>query len=145
MPSVRKIKRIVVHCTDTLPTASVAHIMQIFKSRGWRNPGYHYLVGADGTRTPLLSESQIANGAKGYNQTSVHVCYIGGRNPQNRNECTLTTAQREALFTLCRELLERYPEAQLVSHYELNPLKGCPLFNAKSAYDQWINKNSSTS
>ena len=64
MPSVRKIKRIVVHCTDTLPTASVAHIMQIFKSRGWRNPGYHYLVGADGTRTPLLSESQIANGAK---------------------------------------------------------------------------------
>ena len=144
-PSVRKIKRIVVHCTDTRPSVSVDHVMQIFKQRGWRNPGYHYLVKPDGSVVPILPEAEIANGAKGYNSTSIHVAYIGGRNASNRNECTLTLAQNEALFTLCRDLLGRYPGAELVSHYELNPMKGCPLFNARKNYELWEKKNSSTS
>ena len=133
------------HCTDTRPSVSVDHVMQIFKQRGWRNPGYHYLVKPDGSAVPILPEAEIANGAKGYNQTSIHVAYIGGRNASNRNECTLSLAQNEALFTLCRDLLGRYPGAELVSHYELNPMKGCPLFNARKNYELWEKKNSSTS
>mgnify|MGYP000843468091 CR=1 FL=1 len=47
----RKITHIFVHCTATLPTATVESIQQGWRSIGWKNPGYHYIIKADAIAT----------------------------------------------------------------------------------------------
>lgn len=37
----RQITHIFVHCTATLPTASVESLRAGWKAIGWTNPGYH--------------------------------------------------------------------------------------------------------
>ena len=74
----RQITHIFVHCTATLPTATVESIQQGWRSIGWKNPGYHYIIKADGTIVQLQPEDKAANGVKGYNANAIHVAYIGG-------------------------------------------------------------------
>ena len=63
----RTIKYIAVHCTASHQTMTIDELQQEFKRKGWVNPGYHYVVSADGTITQLLPEDKISNGVKGYN------------------------------------------------------------------------------
>lgn len=74
----RKIERIFVHCTAGNQKQTVADLKKEFKDKGWKNPGYHYIVLADGSIEQMLSEEQVSNGVKGYNSTSVNVAYTGG-------------------------------------------------------------------
>ena len=153
----RKIERIVVHCTDSSPYAPVQNIKNEFKLKGWKNPGYHFLVDITGCVFQLLSTDEIANGVKGYNQTAIHVCYIGGYY-NNRRYDTRTPAQRDALNTLIDKLLRQHPEAQLMGHRDLSPdangngsieesewVKLCPVYDVKTDYKQWTQTKSSTS
>ena len=138
MPSERKIKRIVIHCTDTAPEASVEHILSIFKAKGWQSPGYHRLITHTGDVVELLPYNEIANGARGYNADSIHVAYIGGRGNGGKPKDTRTLHQMEALNKLIHHLLWRFPSAELVGHNELNPGKACPCYNPKKSYEQWL-------
>jgi N-acetylmuramoyl-L-alanine amidase len=70
----KKIEYIVVHCTATLSTASVSAIQRYWREvLSWRNPGYHYLIEADGETHKLQDEEKPTNGVKGYNHNSIHV------------------------------------------------------------------------
>lgn len=44
----RNIKYIAVHCTAGPQRQTIADLQAEFKRKGWRNPGYHYVVGPDG-------------------------------------------------------------------------------------------------
>ena len=140
----RNIKRLVVHCTDTSPEATVQAIRDGFARRGWKNPGYHFLIDAKGTTHPLLPITQIANGAKGYNATSIHLCYIGGRITDKsskrgyRNADTRTEPQRRAIGYLLKDLAKQFPKAKIVGHRDLNPHKGCPLFDVKGEWGEEV-------
>ena len=80
----RNIEKIFVHCTGSQCGTSVQSILGVFKAMGWKNPGYHYLVDAEGTVHRLLGLDKVANGVRGHNATSVHVAYIGGSRPPER-------------------------------------------------------------
>ena len=146
----RKITHIFVHCTATLPTASVESIQQSWRDIGWKNPGYHYIIKADGTIVNLQPEDRTANGVKGYNAHAIHVAYIGGiglhkANPRDVGsahiEDTRTPAQKAALRALLADIHSRYPKAIILGHRsiwgEYTPekwQKQCPCFNVLKAY-----------
>ena len=45
----------------------------------WKNPGYHFIIKADGEIVSLLPIEQVSNGVQGFNSVSVNICYIGDR------------------------------------------------------------------
>lgn len=146
----RKITHIFVHCTATLPTASVESIQQSWRDIGWKTPGYHYIIKADGTIVNLQPEDKTSNGVRGYNAHAIHVAYIGGiglhkANPRDVGsahiEDTRTPAQKAALRALLADIHSRYPKAVILGHRSIwgedSPgkwHKQCPCFNALKAY-----------
>lgn len=140
----RQITHIFVHCTATLPTVSVESIQQGWRSIGWKNPGYHYIIKADGTIVSLQTEDKASNGVKGYNAHAIHVAYIGGLRVfigSKIYEDTRTPAQKYALRALLADIHSRYPKAVILGHRsiwgESTPEKWqklCPCFNAIKEY-----------
>lgn len=140
----RQIKHIFVHCTATLPTASVDSLRAGWKAIGWKNPGYHYVVKPSGEVVSLQPEDKASNGVKGYNAHAIHVAYIGGLRMLNGTkiyEDTRTLEQMAGLRQILRELRGRYPKAIILGHRsiwgEYTPEKWqklCPCFNAIKAY-----------
>lgn len=143
----RGIKRIFVHCTAGSQRQTVADLQAEFKRKGWKNPGYHYVIQADGTVKQLLGEQFVSNGVKGYNSTSVNVAYMGGIDADGKAVDNRTDAQKASLLTLLKELKGRYPKAEILGHRDISPdtngngivdpwerIKECPCFNAKDEY-----------
>ncbi len=149
----REIKRIFVHCTATEKTASINALWNGWRKLGWKRPGYHYVVLADGSITKLLGEALVANGVKGYNCTSLHVAYMGGIvssgkwTKQMVAADTRTEAQKKSLVHILKELKGRYPKAQIIGHRDISPdkngngkvdrwerIKECPCFDAMEEY-----------
>lgn len=140
----RQITHIFVHCTATLPTASVESLRAGWKAIGWKNPGYHYVVKPSGEVVSLQPEEKASNGVKGHNAHAIHVAYIGGLRILNGSkiyEDTRTPAQKAALRTLLADIKSRYPKAFILGHRsiwgESSPEKWqkvCPCFNAIKEY-----------
>lgn len=133
----RNIKYIVVHCTASSQKWGVGDLRAEFKRKGWKNPGYHYAVTADGVIHQMLSEDKVANGVRGYNGVSVHVAYVGGVDMANKLAPidNRTEAQRKSLLSLLRLLRKRHPSATIQGHRDFpNVAKACPCFDAKAEY-----------
>lgn len=130
----RPIKSIVVHCTATHTSATVAAIMRYWREElGWKNPGYHYIIPPDGHTVQLQDERKIANGVRGHNQDSIHVAYIGGLNYDDRS-----TRQKHVMFHLLRELSAKHPDAEIKGHNDFPGVqKACPQFDVKEWYSMF--------
>lgn len=130
----RDIKYIVVHCTATPPEAKVENIVRYWKEqKGWKNPGYHYIIRRTGEIVQLLSEDLVANGVKNYNQPSVHISYIGGIDQQMKPFDNRTPEQKKALYNKLKELAARYPHAEIKGHRDFPGVtKACPSFDVKT-------------
>ena len=97
----RKITRIVIHCSATAKGRpfTVADIWSWHtdpkpRGNGWKNPGYHYVIGLEGERWPMQPLNKPSNGARSFNRNSIHICYIGGMSADGqRPEDTRTRAQ----------------------------------------------------
>lgn len=145
--NMRKIERIFVHCTASHQTASVNDIKNEFKRKGWKNPGYHYIVDPGGAIHQLLDDEKVSNGVRGYNQTAINVAYIGGIDADGKATDNRTGPQKKALAKLLRLLRSRYPDAVILGHRDISPdtngngivdpwerIKECPCFDAKTEY-----------
>lgn len=149
----RRIVRIVLHCSASPSTATAAQICGWhIKSRdhggnGWSTPGYHYVIEGDGRVVPTVAEEKIANGARGYNADSIHVCYAGGLDSRGKWADTRTPAQKRAMDSLVADLRRRYPGVRVLGHRDLSPdrngngriepdewTKACPCFDAIKEY-----------
>lgn len=143
----RNIKYIAVHCTASSQVTTVEGLRKEFKQKGWGNPGYHYVISADGKITEMLSEDKISNGVKGYNSVTVNVAYIGGIDQHGKPVDNRTEAQKASLRSLLKMLHKKYPSAIIQGHrdfsVDLNKngkiepfeyIKSCPCFNAKEEY-----------
>lgn len=143
----RRIKYIAVHCTAGSQLATIKELQLEFKRKGWKNPGYHYVVAADGNITQLLDEELISNGVKGYNSVCINVAYMGGLDAQCRAVDNRTPGQKSALLSLLKNLRKKYPQAVIQGHRDFSPdlnhngkvdageyIKMCPCFNAKEEY-----------
>lgn len=146
----RKINRIVVHCSATPEGRDVtaADINKMHIARGFKKIGYHYVVRLDGTVETGRKENEIGAHAKGYNANSIGVCYVGGLASDGKTpKDTRTPAQKSALKKLLHTLKQRYPDARIVGHRDLSPdtnhngkvdkwewIKACPCFDAIPEY-----------
>lgn len=143
----RAIKYIAVHCTAGSQHTTIKELQQEFKRKGWKNPGYHYVVAADGTITQLLDEDKVSNGVKGYNSVLINVAYIGGIDAEGKFIDNRTDAQKASLTKLLRVLRQKYPTSTIQGHRDFSPdrnrngriepsehIKACPCFDAKAEY-----------
>lgn len=134
----RKISYIAVHCTAGNQRNTAEDLLRYFREvKHWKNPGYHYVVTADGVIHQLLEESLVSNGVKGYNHATINVAYTGGVNLSNGAPLdNRTQAQKDGLRTIIRQLHRRYPEARILGHHDFPGVaKACPSYDAKSEYD----------
>ena len=138
----RDIKYIMVHCTAGSQKNKAKDIVDFHLrptakgGKGWRAPGYHYIIEPDGTVVPTWPESKVSNGVKGYNSVSINISYIGGVDlsmpclPPVDNR---TPQQKAAMLSLLRQLKARYPYAEIHSHRDFAN-KACPSFDATKEY-----------
>lgn len=146
----RDIKYIVIHCTATPQTWTADDLESYFyNDKGWNNPGYHIVFEPDGHHYELLPFQEIANGVKGHNYHSLHICYIGGVD-ENFNAIDNRTKDQKSNMALYLESLAiGWPEAKIVGHRDLSPdtdnsgevepdewIKECPSFEVS----EWLKK-----
>lgn len=136
----RLIKRIFVHCTASSQQWGVAELWNEFKRKGWKNPGYHYVITADGGVHQMLAVEKVSNGVQGYNQSAVNVAYVGGIDSTGKPVDNRTDAQKKSLKKLLTILRKKYPETVVMGHRDIwgaDPKKWkkmCPCFNARAEY-----------
>lgn len=132
----RKIEYIAVHCTATSQKTTIESIRNSWRvERGWKNPGYHYIIKASGEITCLLPEHEISNGVAGHNSATVNICYIGGIDTAGNPKDNRTPEQKASLVFLLEQLRDRYPKAIIQGHRDFPRVaKACPSFDAKTEY-----------
>lgn len=133
----RNIKYIAVHCTATQPSATVSSIQNYWKKNlGWKNPGYHFIVKANGEIENLLAIDQVSNGVKGFNHEIINISYVGGIDKAGKPKDTRTDAQKTAILCKLKELKKQFPKAIIQGHKDFpNVKKACPSFEAKKEYE----------
>ncbi|MCE9206939.1 N-acetylmuramoyl-L-alanine amidase, partial [Bacteroides thetaiotaomicron] len=71
---------------------------------------------------------------RNHNAHSIGICYEGGLDADGQAKDTRTLAQRGALLALLRELKKKFPEALIIGHHDLNPIKKCPCYPCVEEY-----------
>lgn len=136
----RKIKRIFVHCTAGSQRQSIEDLKTEFRLKGWKSPGYHYVIAPNGAVHQLLAVEQVSNGVQGYNSSAINVAYIGGVDAHGKPVDNRTPEQKNALVLLLRKLKQQFPDAQIMGHRDIwgsdrsKWKKMCPCFNAIDEY-----------
>ncbi|MDQ1856189.1 N-acetylmuramoyl-L-alanine amidase [Chryseobacterium sp. WLY505] len=132
----RTINYIVIHCTATQSDVKIESIKRYWKeSLKWKNPGYHYMIKADGEIVNTLPIGQVSNGVAGWNSQIINISYIGGIDKSGNPEDTRTEEQKKSIIKLLRELKSTFPKAKIQGHKDFpNVHKACPSFDAKKEY-----------
>ena len=134
----RKISLIVIHCSATRADRdfTAKDVDTAHRFRGFSCWGYHYYIRKSGQIEPMRDEDTVGAHARGFNAISLGVCYEGGLDADGKPKDTRTLEQKGALLALLRELKRQFPKALIVGHHDLNPMKGCPCFDAVKEYRQ---------
>jgi N-acetylmuramoyl-L-alanine amidase len=129
----RLIKYIAIHCTATNQNATVESIKKYWKTvKGWKSPGYHFIIKSDGEIIELLPIEQISNGVLGYNSKCINIAYIGGIDEKNKAIDNRTDAQKKSMISLIIKLKKQFPNAIIQGHRDFPDVKkDCPSFDVK--------------
>lgn len=124
----RAIHNIVLHCTATPQTTTPESITRHWREvNGWKSPGYHHLIKANGEDVNLQPIELPSNGVAGHNANSIHISYIGGMTKDDR-----TFAQKETMLKLVKKYKAMFPEAKVLGHRDfVGVKKACPNFSVK--------------
>ncbi len=140
----RKINKIIVHCTAT-PEGRDVSIDEVRRwhvdGRGWRDIGYHFLIQRDGTIEEGRPIEQTGAHVKGENWDSIGVAYVGGMTSygeQSEPKDTRTDEQKDALIDLLCQLKDTYG-GYIYGHNNFSN-KACPCFDAKTEYENISNR-----
>lgn len=148
----RKIRYLVVHCTASPQTQKVKDIQNYWKNAlGWKSPGYHVLVEADGTAHELLNIAYPSNGVKGFNANSIHISYVGGVDKDGKAVDNRTAKQKEVILQYLKDWKKKFPKARILGHRDFSPdkngngridpwerIKECPSFDVIPEYSSII-------
>lgn len=145
-PAASGINKIIMHCAATPEGREYTsdQISNWHKERRFssylnakgekRYVGYHYLIHLDGTIEACRPESVTGCHTSGQNTGSIGICTIGGVAADGRTpKDTRTPAQKEAILKLLKELLGRYPGAEIYGHRDF-AAKACPSYDARAEY-----------
>lgn len=124
----RKINKIVVHCSDSDDSLDIGfrEINDWHRQRGWLSPsgvscGYHYIIRRDGSVEVGRPEHETGAHVRGHNSDSLGICLVGRRDFSPR--------QMDALFAMIWGLGHKHqldPTEDVLGHYELDSGKTCP-------------------
>ena len=128
----RKITRLFIHCSATMPHRNVraADIRRWHKEQGWSDIGYHYVICRDGEVEAGRSVHKTGAHAKGHNTGTLAICMIGGLGKDNRPAPDYTQAQWRALDRFISQFRATYPGATIHGHNEVSD-KACPSFDVQ--------------
>lgn len=114
------IRRIVIHCSDSPQgrddDAKTIHRWHL--QRNFSGIGYHFVILENGTIQAGRPEYWTGAHVKNYNTGSIGICLIG--------QDSFTDEQHGSTVELCRQLQDRYPNAEILGHYQLDNNKTCP-------------------
>lgn len=129
---------IFVHCSATKPEMDIGveTIRMWHKQQGWLDVGYHFIIKRDGTVEDGRPVNVVGSHVKDWNSKSVGVCLVGGINAKGQFEANFTPAQMNSLRNKLKELMSKYPNAELMAHHSV-AAKACPSFDVK----RWWTKN----
>lgn len=127
----RDIKNLVCHCSATAKNTPIEAIKKYWRENlEWKSVGYHRIIKTNGEIVVLAPDESITNGVAGHNSSSLHVCYIGGKDKDDRTE-----AQRRSMELVLKEWLAKYPKARIRGHRDFPGVKkACPQFIAEKEY-----------
>ncbi|WP_044269267.1 N-acetylmuramoyl-L-alanine amidase [Bacteroides timonensis] len=141
----RKIDLLVIHCSATRADRCYTEydLITDHLRRGFSGAGYHFYIRKDGAVKNLRSIEQLGAHARGYNSSSIGICYEGGLDITGHSADTRTDFQKHSLRVLVMLLLRDYPGSRVVGHRDLSPdlnhngeiepeewIKECPCFDA---------------
>lgn len=142
----REIKWIILHCTAGPANQSTSVIQNFWKSKGYKRPGYHHLISADGSIDNLQGIEEKTNGVAGFNAHSIHISYKGGVKDGKVFD-TRTDEQKKVMKRLVEKYHTQFPKAIILGHRDFSPdknrngivepsewTKACPSFSVK----QWL-------
>lgn len=132
----RKITRIIIHCTATPQgrEVTVAEIDRWHRARGFDCIGYHYVIYPDGSVHPGRDAGRIGAHCLGYNTGSIGIVYVGGVATDGVTPAdTRTKDQKQALYALVSRLRARFPGVTVHGHNEF-AAKACPCFDVGAEF-----------
>lgn len=137
----RTINHIVIHCTASHQNLTLSQLLQEFKDRGWKTPGYHFVIFPNGNVENIVKIDKIANGVANHNANSIHISYVGGIDEKGKSKDTRTSEQLKSMENIVRTLHKQFPSAKIVGHRDFSPdtnhngiidawerIKECPSF-----------------
>lgn len=127
----RQIDYIVLHCTGGPQKQATSEIKNYWKYKlGWSNPGYHYIIDADGSYEKLHPIESPSNGVAGHNKNSIHISYKGGVDAKGNAADNRTSAQKATQIALIKKLRPYVPKAKIRGHRDFKGVtKACPSFD----------------
>lgn len=143
--AIRKVDKIIVHCSDTCARMNIG-APEITKwhvdERGWKDIGYHFVIRRTGTielGRDLDKDGdvyeEIGAHVAGWNSRSIGICLVGGRGDDGTAENNFTEDQFKSLENLLRIMKADFPGATIHGHNEFAD-KACPSFDVQ----EWIGK-----
>jgi len=143
----RDIDLAVIHCSATREGVDygVKAIRRWHLKRGFKDIGYHFVIHLDGTFERGRPWDQPGAHAKGYNENSIGICYVGGIDSYKNPKDTRTIAQIHSLRGIVSVLKAMFPMIKVVGHRDLSVdlngdgiitkgewMKQCPCFDVKT-------------
>lgn len=131
----RKIDKIIVHCSATRPTQNIgaAEIDTWHKKQGWDEIGYHFVIRRSGEIENGRAVEKIGAHCKGHNADSIGICLVGGIDASGKPENNFTDAQFASLRKLVLELKAKFNILYIFGHNEFAN-KACPCFDVKKFF-----------
>jgi N-acetyl-anhydromuramyl-L-alanine amidase AmpD len=76
--------------------------------------------------------TEVGAHVSGHNAGNLGICLVGGLDEAGKPEDNFTPEQFGALIDLLEELLQQFPDAQVLGHRDWpNVKKACPCFDVK--------------
>ena len=126
---------IVIHCSQTRPSQNIGakDIDRWHRERGWLKIGYGTVIKRDGTIEQGREDDEVQAAVKGYNHTSFNLCLVGGAKEEDWKieDDNFTGEQFESLKKELTRLVQKYPDARIVGHRDLDDKKFCPSFDVR--------------
>ena len=130
----RSITKIILHCSASVAGIALSgndikrmHTNPVrLGGRGWKNPGYHYVVRLNGTVDAILPIEQIANGVKGHNADSIHICYVGGLRPVNSEQGSVNNGHPVEAVNSEQGSVLRACSRGAIAEQHVHPIKTVP-------------------
>jgi len=137
----RDINQIIIHCSATPPSMDIG-VKEIrswhVNERKWSDIGYHIVVRRDGTVEFGRPINKPGSHAKGHNQNSIGVCWVGGVDAKMNPENNMTEVQERELWCTVENLMLTYKVSKdmVLGHRDLPGVtKSCPSYDVK----EWLN------